>query len=77
MKTNIILATAIAAVLIPSALFAQQPRPQMPMADYQFTVIKENPITSIKNQASSSTCWCFSAIAFLEFLDTLFGIGKF
>ena len=66
MKTNIILATAIAAVLIPSALFAQQPRPQMPMADYQFTVIKENPITSIKNQASSSTCWCFSAIAFLE-----------
>ena len=29
-------------------------------------MIKENPITSIKNQASSSTCWCFSTIAFLE-----------
>ena len=66
MRKNIIIA-AIAAVLIPSALLAQpQPRPQMPMADYQFTVIKENPITSIKNQASSSTCWCFSAIAFIE-----------
>ena len=65
MKTNIIVA-AIAAVLIPSALFGQQPRPQLPQADYQFTVVKENPITSIKNQASSSTCWCFSAIAFLE-----------
>jgi len=33
---------------------------------YRFTVIKNNPITSIKNQASSSTCWSFSAIGFLE-----------
>lgn len=33
---------------------------------YQFTVIKENPITSIKNQASSGTCWSFSGLAFLE-----------
>lgn len=65
MKTNLIVA-ALAAVLIPSAVFAQQPRPQLPQADYQFTVIKENPITSIKNQASSSTCWCFSTIAYLE-----------
>lgn len=66
MKTNVFAFAAIAAVLIPSALFAQQPRPQLPEADYQFTVIKENPITSIKNQASSSTCWCFSTIAYLE-----------
>lgn len=65
MKTNVIIA-AIAAVMIPSAVFAQQPRPQLPQADYQFTVIKENPITSIKNQASSSTCWCFSTLAYLE-----------
>ncbi|MDR1809695.1 MAG: C1 family peptidase [Prevotella sp.] len=33
---------------------------------YRFTSVKENPITSIKNQASSGTCWCFSSIAFLE-----------
>lgn len=65
MKTNVIIA-AIAAVMIPSSVFAQQPRPQLPQADYQFTVIKENPITSIKNQASSSTCWCFSTLAYLE-----------
>ena len=68
MKTNILVA-AIAAVLFPASVFAQpqpQPRPQMPMPDYKFTVVKENPITSIKNQASSSTCWCFSAIAYLE-----------
>lgn len=33
---------------------------------YQFTVVKENPITSIKNQASSGTCWSFSGLGFLE-----------
>lgn len=33
---------------------------------YKFTVVKANPITSIKNQGSSGTCWCFSATSFLE-----------
>ena len=31
-----------------------------------FTVIKENPITSIKNQNRSGTCWDFSTLAFFE-----------
>ncbi|MEG1860974.1 MAG: C1 family peptidase [Bacteroidaceae bacterium] len=31
-----------------------------------FTTIKENPITTIKNQSRSGTCWCFSTLAFLE-----------
>lgn len=34
--------------------------------NYKFTVVKENPVTSIKNQNRSGTCWCFSAISFLE-----------
>ena len=33
---------------------------------YKFTVVKENPITPIKNQASSGTCWSYSSISFLE-----------
>lgn len=33
---------------------------------YVFTSVKENPITSIKNQSSTSTCWCFSTLSFLE-----------
>ncbi|WP_029903217.1 aminopeptidase C [Prevotella sp. 10(H)] len=33
---------------------------------YQFSVVKENPITSIKNQGNSGTCWSFSGVAFLE-----------
>ncbi|MDR1720293.1 MAG: aminopeptidase [Dysgonamonadaceae bacterium] len=33
---------------------------------FQFTTIKANPVTVVKNQSSSSTCWCFSGVAFLE-----------
>ena len=31
-----------------------------------FTVIKENPITSIKNKARSGTCWNYSTLSFFE-----------
>lgn len=33
---------------------------------FVFTTVKENPITSIKNQNRSSTCWSFSALGFLN-----------
>lgn len=33
---------------------------------YKFEVVKENPVTSIKNQGSSGTCWSWSGVAFLE-----------
>ena len=41
---------------------------------YTFSVVKENPITSVKNQASSSTCWSFSGVGFLE--SELLRMGK-
>ena len=31
-----------------------------------FTTVLENPVTSIKNQNNSGTCWSYSALAFLE-----------
>ena len=60
-----IVSAALAALAILSAS-AQRPAAPVKPADYQFTVVKENPITSIKNQYRSGTCWCFSALSFLE-----------
>ncbi|MDR1742457.1 MAG: aminopeptidase [Dysgonamonadaceae bacterium] len=41
---------------------------------YSFTTVKENPITPVKNQSSSGTCWSFSGIGFLE--SELIRMGK-
>lgn len=49
-----------------SSFAAKKDKKKKEKEAYQFTVVKENPITSIKNQASSGTCWSFSAIGFLE-----------
>ena len=32
----------------------------------EFTIVKANPITSIKNQYKSGTCWDYATIGFLE-----------
>jgi len=55
----------VAAAFYCTASFAQQ-RPPQKDPGLTFTTVKENPITSIKNQNRSGTCWCFSAISFLE-----------
>lgn len=43
-----------------------QPTDKGSEAEYVFTTVKENPITPIKNQYRSGTCWCFSALSFVE-----------
>ena len=62
MKNQLILCAAFMAM---SAYVAMaQDAPKAP--EYEFTVVKENPITSIKNQYRSGTCWCYSALSFIE-----------
>ena len=33
---------------------------------YIFTTVKANPVTEVKNQNETGTCWCFATISFLE-----------
>ena len=40
----------------------------------QFTTVKENLITSVKNQNRAGTCWCYSSLAFIE--SELLRMGK-
>ena len=60
MKIKFIL--SIAALAFTTSAFAQAPK----APEYEFTTVKENPITSVKNQYRSGTCWCFSALSFVE-----------
>ena len=55
---------AVVSAMAGTAAFAQAQPAASP--DYQFTVVKENPITSVKNQNRSGTCWCYSALGFVE-----------
>ena len=60
---NKFLLMAVAAVCaLPS--FAQEKA--IPADSLVFTTVKENAVTSIKNQNNSGTCWSYSALAFLE-----------
>ena len=56
----------IACVALSSAALMAQQRQELKTKDYTFTTVKEIPITPVKNQASSGTCWCYSAISFIE-----------
>ncbi|MBQ8219651.1 MAG: aminopeptidase [Bacteroidaceae bacterium] len=44
---------------------------------FVFTTVKENPITSIKNQNRAGTCWCYSTMAFLEAELLRMGKGEY
>ena len=57
-----LLMAAAAICALPS--FAQEKA--IPADSLVFTTVKENAVTSIKNQNNSGTCWSYSALAFLE-----------
>lgn len=61
---------AALAFAIAAPLFAQDAKTE----GFNFTVVKENPITSIKNQNNSGTCWAYSSLGFFE--SELLRMGK-
>ena len=73
MKKLIIAAALMAAVVSANA---QENAPAQEEG-FQFTVVKENPITSIKNQNRAGTCWCYSALSFIEAELLRMGKGEY
>ena len=53
---------ALAAIMLSLSAVAQEVKQDKP----EFTVVKQAPVTSVKNQYRSGTCWCFSALSFVE-----------
>ena len=60
-----------------TSVYAKGPKKDKAEEGFVFTTVKENPITSIKNQNRSSTCWSFSSIGFLESELLRQGKGEF
>ena len=72
MNKNLLLAAVM--MLLPGTMVAQG-KPAAAKSDTtQFTVVKANPITSIKDQNQSGTCWDYSSLGFFE--AELLRLGK-
>lgn len=56
MKKSILIAAL--GLLSVNALAQDTPKEE----GFVFTTVKENPITSIKNQNRAGTCWCYSGV---------------
>ncbi|NDV46222.1 aminopeptidase [Paludibacter sp. 221] len=57
-----------------SLINAQEKKDTAPVDTFRFTVVKELPITPVKNQSSSGTCWSFSGLGLFE--AELLRLGK-
>lgn len=64
MKFSAILAAS--ALILSSVVASAQSRPKVDFPEFKFTTVKANPITSVKNQSSSGTCWSYSTLGFVE-----------
>lgn len=64
MNKSLLIAAAM--VLLPGSMAAQSKPADAAKDTVKFTVVKENPITSIKDQNQSGTCWAYSSLGFFE-----------
>lgn len=60
---NLLTLLALCSVL---AVWAKAPQKATQPEGYRFTDTKTLPVTGVKDQSRSGTCWCFSTLSFLE-----------
>jgi bleomycin hydrolase len=76
---GLIATIGLSAQELPKSNLAINNQPDIPLTNkpgskYQFTIVKDNGASSVKNQNRSGTCWCFSTQSFLE--SELMRMGK-
>ena len=76
MKKGIIFAV-IAAFTFCLNVQAQEDKEKKEDEGYKFTVVKEIPITSVKDQNRAGTCWCYSGLGFIEAELLRMGKGEY
>ncbi|MCQ2094156.1 MAG: C1 family peptidase [Bacteroidaceae bacterium] len=69
------LMTIALAIVATTTAFAQET--EKPKEGFEFTTVKEIPITSIKDQNRSGTCWAYSGLGFFEAELLRLGKGEF
>lgn len=63
---HIITALCIGCIIAPTLQAKTKNKKEAEPEGYKFETVLENPISSIKDQASSGTCWAYSALSFFE-----------
>lgn len=56
----------VLSAFLAAGLAANAQKAKVDFPEYKFTTALENPVTSIKDQHRSGTCWAYSAISFVE-----------
>ena len=74
MKKTILVSSMLFALAMSATIQAQDTEKKESEEGFVFTTVKENPITSVKNQNRAGTCWCYSSYSFLE--SELLRMGK-
>ena len=74
MKGSILLSAALMSLVSSTNVSAQEAKKD---SGFVFTTVKELPITSIKNQSKSGTCWAYSSLGFFEAELLRMGKGEY
>ena len=79
MRLNLIIAGALVLATVMPSQAGTRKKQQEPewVNPYQFTEVVRIPVTSVKNQNASGTCWCFATTSFLEAELLREGKGEF
>ena len=78
MKLHFIVAGALAlAMAVPSQADPKKKQEAEKVNPYQFTEVVRIPVTSVKDQNATGTCWCFATTSFVEAELLRMGKGEF